>query len=241
MKQLFFAVAAFAALLAGPVVAADLPVKAPVYRAPPAAIAYNWSGFYFGAYAGGHWSHVDATHADTLANLPTDLSGAVFGGLVGYNHQINQIVIGVEGEFGGSTAKKTVPGVTIDSQTVENRWIGRVRGRFGVLFGNAMLFGAGGYSVADYEVTLLLLVVPPVETSIRSTHHGWNIGGGLDYAFTPNWIGRIEYIYDRFESKTYGFLAASGNTFGNRIVEPDSSTVRAAITYKFGGPVVARY
>src|ERR1700751_4475590 len=36
-----------ASLASGAVQAADLPRKAPIYKAPPAAI-YNWTGFYVG-------------------------------------------------------------------------------------------------------------------------------------------------------------------------------------------------
>ena len=34
--------------------AADLPVKAPIYKAPIAMPVYNWMGFYAGANIGGH-------------------------------------------------------------------------------------------------------------------------------------------------------------------------------------------
>jgi outer membrane immunogenic protein len=39
MRQLLLGSMAFASLLTGPAVAADMPVKAPVYKAPPPAVA----------------------------------------------------------------------------------------------------------------------------------------------------------------------------------------------------------
>src|SRR5260370_8536079 len=48
MKKLFFANAAFAALIAAPAMAADMPIAAPpVYKAP-----FRWSGCYGGFNAG---------------------------------------------------------------------------------------------------------------------------------------------------------------------------------------------
>ena len=45
--------------------AADMPVKAPVYRAPVATI-YNWTGCYVGAHVGGGWARTEFTNtADT--------------------------------------------------------------------------------------------------------------------------------------------------------------------------------
>ncbi|HSV23009.1 MAG TPA: hypothetical protein VLJ17_08270, partial [Xanthobacteraceae bacterium] len=41
--------------------AADLPVKAPVYKAPIAVPVYNWTGFYVGANIGGAWSNITLT------------------------------------------------------------------------------------------------------------------------------------------------------------------------------------
>src|SRR6266849_5089149 len=51
MKKLFAGSIAVSALISGPVMAADMPVK---YRAPPVAI-FSWTGCYVGGNAG--WKH----------------------------------------------------------------------------------------------------------------------------------------------------------------------------------------
>lgn len=51
-------IAAIAALIGTPALAADMPVKAPPI-APVAAPVYNWTGFYLGASLGGRWSDLD--------------------------------------------------------------------------------------------------------------------------------------------------------------------------------------
>jgi outer membrane immunogenic protein len=47
--------AALVAMFVGPAAAADLPVRAPVLKAPVAAPIYNWTGFYTASSVGGQW------------------------------------------------------------------------------------------------------------------------------------------------------------------------------------------
>ncbi|TGP29104.1 porin family protein, partial [bacterium M00.F.Ca.ET.228.01.1.1] len=44
------------------------------------------------------------------------------------------------------------------------------------------------------------------------TLNGWTIGAGIDYAFTDNIFGRLEYRYNDFRKKTYTIqhLSADG-------------------------------
>jgi opacity protein-like surface antigen len=53
IRQLAIAIS-FLAIGAVTASAADLPVKAPAYKAPQAL--YNWTGFYVGLNAGGAWN-----------------------------------------------------------------------------------------------------------------------------------------------------------------------------------------
>ena len=56
MKKILLAGVALSALIAGPAMAADLPVRAPAYKAPPPVITYySWTGCYVGGHVGGVW------------------------------------------------------------------------------------------------------------------------------------------------------------------------------------------
>jgi outer membrane immunogenic protein len=100
--------------------AADMPIKAPVNKAPVAVAVHNWTGFYVGANAGYAWSAGAANYTvdpffagapigtpagdagrAALAASSTHVSDRTFTGGVqaGYNLQFNNIVVGVEADF----------------------------------------------------------------------------------------------------------------------------------------------
>jgi len=65
--------------------AADMPVKAPAYKAPIAAPYYDWSEFYVGGHVGYIWgrTRVEEDGVVTEPNASTD--GVIGGALAGYN------------------------------------------------------------------------------------------------------------------------------------------------------------
>ena len=98
-----FSVATVAAVsavaLAQVAFAADIPMKAPIYKAPVADPAFNWTGFYAGVHAGGGVLF-DAGWQPIFSQTSEDRhgSGALAGGQVGYNYQMGMLILGVEGE-----------------------------------------------------------------------------------------------------------------------------------------------
>ncbi len=216
---------------------------------------------YIGGYVGGTWASTSLRRTDNLFLTPNSVSSAgVVGGLLGgFNYQFNNIVLGLEEEVGvsGQSGRGSgfdgVVGVGLgplaDSTAISQAsWNGRLRLRAGLALGNALVYAAGGFSADTQKVAMSepanLLVGTATNPSIkpRLVRRGWNLGAGVEYAFNPNWIARAEYIYDNYGSQRYAF-----NSFGNwsdRRVSSTSSTVRAALEYKFSTPlsaVVAKY
>jgi outer membrane immunogenic protein len=117
--------------LVGPSGAADLPRRYnPVVPPAPAfAPAYNWTGFYLGINGGGGWGHSAWTTTTGF-----DVSGGMIGGTAGYNWQMGQWVLGVEGDVDWTNFKgNTVVGCPFGCQT-SNSWLATVRGRVGYAF-----------------------------------------------------------------------------------------------------------
>ena len=71
MKKLFAAAIAVSALCCAPVLAADLPRKAPAYQAAPVAPAFSWSGFYVGGSLGYAWNDSSWVYHDPTGPWPT--------------------------------------------------------------------------------------------------------------------------------------------------------------------------
>jgi outer membrane immunogenic protein len=105
----------------GPVAApAAMPVKAPVYKAPPSAF-YSWTGCYLGVHAG----------AGAMYDQFTSINGrgALAGGQLGCNYQSGVLVAGIEAEgWSGLQSRlfqsQTIGGVLVASAetTGRNRW-----------------------------------------------------------------------------------------------------------------------
>src|SRR5687767_3749173 len=88
----------------GTAAAADLGRRysPPITRAPAFSSAYNWTGFYLGINGGGGWGRSTWDGVHTF-----DVSGALIGGTIGYNWQLGQFVVGVEGDIDWSGIEGT--------------------------------------------------------------------------------------------------------------------------------------
>ena len=100
MKRLIIAGGlALAGMIAGPALAADMPVKA---KAPPPIAYYDWSGVYIGLSLGGVWAEVDRFYPllDLVGLVPQTFTSrnedAIAGFHAGAQWQLGQWVIGVE-------------------------------------------------------------------------------------------------------------------------------------------------
>ena len=235
MKKLLFAAIA-SAIFAPPTFAADLPVKAP--PAPVAAL-YNWSGFYIGGDAGYFWgrTHEQNVGAAVLDAYP-EPSGFSGGVHAGYRHQFASIVLGVEADWdwlGSNTAAATYSlGFPADARIKFND-SNSVRGIAGYAIDRSLLYITGGASWLRYKgcesdfghTATCFPGIPEQSTNAL----GWTLGGGYAYGFTNNLVGRIEYLYADYGTKS---LASPG--FGNGITtyEVKTHTVRVGLSWKFG-------
>src|SRR3954451_19330233 len=59
----------------------------------------DWRGVYFGLHSGYQWSSIDHNFTDFGTRDSVDQSSAFGGAHIGVQHQFNNIVLGVEGNF----------------------------------------------------------------------------------------------------------------------------------------------
>src|SRR5689334_24699075 len=113
MKRLASAIAAISSLIITSAFAADLAPR--TYTKAPAVVPvlYNWTGFYIGGNVGYSWGRASDTSALTngagtvlfTSAGRTDLNGAIGGGQIGYNWQVQNWLWGLEADIQGSGEK----------------------------------------------------------------------------------------------------------------------------------------
>lgn len=188
--------------------AADMPVKGPVYKAPP-IVLYNWTGCYIGGNVGGIWGRSNINIPGYPSNFNITNSSAIGGGQLGCNYQMQQFVFGIEGNWDGMSLSGDAlsGGAAAERYSVKWTWEASVRGRIGWAPAGTpwLIYFTGGPSWAHLNSANFIpgLVVT---TAQSGTHNGWTIGGGVEYQLTPNWIAGIEYRYSAYQSKRYNYV-----------------------------------
>ncbi len=244
MKKFLLATVALVALGATvPALAADLSARNAPYTKAPAYVAplYNWTGFYIGGHLGGVFSDNSNFNGLVTGN---NGNGRFLGGLQGgadYQFAPNW-VIGAEAEYSwiaGNNGSVIFPNGNV--YTNNQRGLGSVTGRVGYTWGPGLLYVKGGYAFADNNESLTTGAGAPLAFGFSGGHsNGWTVGAGLEYMFTQNWSGKIEYQFYDFGNSSFTTPAALA-PFGS--FRTDDHVVKAGINYRFnwGGPVVAKY
>lgn len=245
MRRIGLAVLASWALIGG-ASAADMPVKAPVYKAPVVAPLYNWTGFYVGLNAGGSWGHQDndlVTGGVTVFSNSDRLDGFIGGGQIGYNWQVNQWVLGIEADFQGSGQKAdgsfllvptnpliaNFPASSI-AYTDKLEWFGTVRGRVGYAFDRWLPYVTGGWAYGHGSISGSSTGGIVTTFSGSNTYSGWTLGGGLEWAFMDHWSAKAEYLYIDFGDGPTIAVTPALSIVSGRMTD---NIARLGINYKF--------
>jgi outer membrane immunogenic protein len=220
MKRVVLACVGIAAL-GGAAAAADLPPAggAPYYKAPAvyAPPAYTWSGFYLGINGGGAWGTSSWTTPGSF-----DTSGGFVGGTIGYNYQMDQAVLGVEGDIDWADINGSASCSTGSCKTNDN-WLATVRGRLGYAADRFMPYVTGGLAVGDIQAAA------PGFPGGSVTNAGWTAGGGIEFALPGHWSAKAEYLYVDLGNFSCGI--SCGSTA--QTVSFTANLFRGGINYRF--------
>jgi len=229
--------------------AADMPTKAPAYA--PVAM-YNWTGFYIGGQIGGGWDSSQGTSIDATGSFPAgyvdnkiDGNGFLGGGYAGFNYQINQFVIGIDGDYswadltGSGQDISPINGGTTTRHT-KVKWIAAVTGRVGYAVNNWMFFGKGGWAWAGFDGDSSTFNTAGVNTANGTnsdTRDGWTLGTGVEWGFMPHWSAKLEYDYVKFNTANFNTtstnVATGVATSLARSATSDLSEVKLGVAYRF--------
>jgi high affinity Mn2+ porin len=206
-----------------------------------------------------NWSAIDATGAALGGSftLPGSFdffagTGSYYAGLqAGYNRVLpSRIVLGVEADASFPNSDVVVPNSIAGSQTfaaptsgVANFGervlkFGTARGRLGYAFDRWMIYGTGGLAWAHDVLTRTQIAGTPaagfavpgtVETALL-WRFGWALGVGVEFALSPRWTARAEYMVTDFGRRDVAF-PAGGQQFDSDLL-PQS--VRLGFNYRLG-------
>jgi outer membrane immunogenic protein len=199
MEKLLLGSVGLAAMLAGPAMAADVPVAPP----PPPVAYYNWSGAYVGGNIGGVWydynQHFPTPTAvrpfAASADFSTNGNDGIFGFHAGAQWQWGVWVLGVEAALSGCTSEcRSLAGVNTSplfgpTQFAEHKMTNlfTLGPRIGYAWDRWMIFATGGWASANLKSSFCLSITGICDgpgssgNGASRNNNGWYAGGGFDY------------------------------------------------------------
>jgi outer membrane immunogenic protein len=216
--------------------------KAPI-MAPPPVFSWTGcyiGGFVGGAFperdvtntdVGGPFGSVNALVAyndglnhSWITGLDSSFIG---GGTLGCNYQWpgSSFVVGIEGEVGflrmrGTAADPLSPALDTFAATKIGDWYGMITGRLGWAINTVLLYAKGGAAFIDVDHAVVdacntgACGVGLVATTFSDTKTTWTAGGGVEWAFAPNWTVKAEYMFIALDEvdRSCGVIAAGPAT-----------------------------
>ena len=185
-------------------------------------------------------------------------NGFTGGGQLGYNLQANNVVYGIEVDFGAFNVNGALQGSAHYPQGVlqvstaniftagasfDTNWLMTARGRIGWALNNALFYGTGGLALTRLQAANFFVDnnTPPMAMSgsNTSTKVGWTLGTGVEWMMSRNWSAKVEYLYVDFGSVTVnsvGSVPGSPVAYSQSIstsVDLTAHIARVGINYKF--------
>jgi outer membrane immunogenic protein len=189
MKKIFLIGSALSAIVLGTTstLAADF--------APPAS-TFDWNGVYVGGYLG--YINFDSE----ILGASNSFDGVNIGGIIGANYQMDQFVLGVEGDLGWTNADGSFTAPVVHTQEVDLNYA--LRARAGYAIDNTLLFLQGGVAFAEFKAK------QGAATILDDTLVGFQVGAGLEHAFTEHVTVRLDGLYTNYGKSDNITLAPAG-------------------------------
>lgn len=160
------------------------------------------------------------------------IEGALYGVEAGYDIPLGGAILGIEGEFSGSTAK-----VTTDTSDPNYFGYGRVKAGRDIYVGarlgfeaapGTLVYAKGGYTNARLNVTA------DNGTTTRDENFqldGWRVGAGVEKSLGTNTYAKLEYRYSNYTNADFQF--ANGTVTDTFDVDTDRHQVVAGVGFRF--------
>ena len=239
MKEIRLAVMGLAVGLGGFFAATSAHADGMIYPGPAGYVRpLSWTGFYVGGHAG---LASGRTQGDpdlgfgppNLFSTDFDMSGALYGGQVGFNWQTGSTVFGIEGSLSGSSLQGNTTCAVLLECKRNLDWLAMVTGKVGYAWGGSLLYAMGGVAWGDVDTDVSLAGVSILNGG--DTHVGWVAGFGFEHAISNSVSLRVEYAHVDLGKSDHDL----GGTGGWKCCLTDSvdlkmDTIRLGVNFKFG-------
>ena len=157
-----------------------------------------------------------------------DLAGRLPRRLDRLTTALDRLVRTVEGDVEALNSRSRFDGIGLSAR-VSQDWQGSARARLGLAFDRWMVYGTGGVSFTEYERRVF--APGALSERLTSARTGWNVGAGVNFAFTDHLILGAEYRYTDFGRNRFASSGAFPGLTGSQ--ELSSHSARASVAYKF--------
>lgn len=195
----------------------------------------DWSGFYFGGFAGYSGSDTNWSFAGINSPIAPELSSGIGGVLAGYSHELNEIVVGVEADaaFGDWSRGAVCPQYTAYTCQVSFDWLATLRATAGIPYERmrTLFFISGGLAAADVSAAVNLTSTGANAFTDDAFQWGWAASVGFEVAVRKNISLRGEAL-----AFDLGDLDHSGTVAGDAVVANVNVTgyqIRGALVFRF--------
>jgi outer membrane immunogenic protein len=243
----------------------DLPHEAPVpvFAKVPEA-PFTWSGFYVGAQAGAGWgTSTEALNSFAVCTggfcVPfpvfpnafgsnTGINGWHGGATAGFNWQINQIVLGVEGDWSTADIEGSGTDCSFASQVALSAgcstrlgYFATLDGRVGFALDRILWYVKGGGAFGHFSDTIVTNDMLFPGPAFVATDNRWGVtaGAGVEFAFCKNLSAKLEYDYIDFGTRTVSLVNTQSGFFAPSTVNASDtfreqvSIIKAGVNYRF--------
>jgi outer membrane immunogenic protein len=155
----------------------------------------TWTGLYGGFNVGYGLAGVSDSAPIAVTSM---MYGYVAGAQIGYNYQIESIVLGVEADIQASgmsqSYSRTIPIVGNFEAGHKIPYFGTLRARFGFAFdcGCVMAYGTVGIAYGAYEPYAAALGITVSKTY---TNPALAVGAGVEWRIAQQWTAKLEGLY----------------------------------------------
>lgn len=208
--------------------------------------AINWNGLYLGLNAGfargsSAFDASDLAQAGFTSPLTIEglgANGAAFGFTGGYNSQMGALLLGIEADWMLTTSRSDLPfaaniapfGAVTGTLGTEIDWMSSLRLRAGFSIERALVYGTAGITVARAKGELYVQTGGGTVNWVdRALLAGFTYGGGLEYALTPSWSVKAEFLHTYLTDSMFSSATANVPVSGR----VDIYNLRGGLNFRF--------